>query len=99
MSNEALNGNFAKPMLAPVRVLNLYAGIGGNRKYWENVEVTAVEYNEEIAMIYKDHFPNDNVIVGDAHELFGLFCVSFYILVSQNNLFQNFLFHCGLIRL
>ena len=59
MSNEALNGNFAKPMLAPVRVLNLYAGIGGNRKHWENVEVTAIEYNEEIANIYKQLHPND----------------------------------------
>ena len=48
---ENENGNFAKPMLAPVRVLNLYAGIGGNRKYWENVEVTAIEYNEEIANV------------------------------------------------
>lgn len=52
----------------PLRVLNLYAGIGGNRKLWENVQVTAVEYNEEIAGIYKEHFPNDTVIVGDAHE-------------------------------
>ena len=66
ITDEALA--FAKPMLAPVRVLNLYCGIGGNRKLWENVEVTAVEYNEEIAMIYKDHFPNDNVIVADAHQ-------------------------------
>lgn len=67
-SIEVLNGNFAKPMLAPVRVLNLYAGIGGNRKLWDNVEVTAVEFNDEIAMIYKDLNPNDNVIVADAHE-------------------------------
>jgi len=52
----------------PLRVLNLYAGIGGNRKLWEGCDVTAVEYNEEIAMIYKDHYPNDNVIVGDAHK-------------------------------
>ncbi len=51
MSNESQNGNFAKPMLAPVQVLNLYAGIGGNRKHWENVEVTAIEYNEEIANV------------------------------------------------
>jgi len=51
-----------------MNVLNLYAGIGGNRKYWENVEVTAIEYNEEIANVYKHFFPNDNVIVGDAHE-------------------------------
>jgi DNA (cytosine-5)-methyltransferase 1 len=67
-SIEVQNGNFAKPILAPVRVLNLYCGIGGNRKLWDNVEVTAVEYNEEIAMIYKDNFPNDTVIVADAHE-------------------------------
>ena len=51
-----------------MKVLNLYAGIGGNRKYWEDVEVTAVEYNEEIANVYQHFFPNDNVIVDDAHE-------------------------------
>ena len=51
-----------------MKILNLYAGIGGNRKLWQDVEVTAVEYNEEIAMIYKDHFPNDNVIVADANK-------------------------------
>jgi len=54
----------------PISVLNLYAGIGGNRKLWpENVKVTAVEYNEEIAGIYKDYFPNDEVIVDDAHQV------------------------------
>lgn len=51
-----------------MRVLNLYAGIGGNRKLWADVEVTAVEYNEEIAGIYHDYFPDDKVIVADAHE-------------------------------
>lgn len=51
-----------------MRVLNLYAGIGGNRKLWTDVEVTAVEYNEEIAGIYKDYYPQDKVIVGDAHQ-------------------------------
>ena len=55
-------------MLPAVRVLNLYAGIGGNRKLWEGVDVTAVEYREDIAAVYKDHFPNDNVVVGDAHQ-------------------------------
>lgn len=49
-------------------VLNAYAGIGGNRKDWENVNVTAVEIDEEIAAIYRDHFPEDTVIIGDAHE-------------------------------
>ncbi len=51
-----------------MKVLNLYAGIGGNRKLWKDVEVTAVENNESIAKIYQDFFPNDNVIVGDAHQ-------------------------------
>lgn len=51
-----------------IKVLNLYAGIGGNRKLWEDVEVTAVEINPEIAKIYQDFFPNDKVIVADAHQ-------------------------------
>lgn len=51
-----------------MKVLNLYSGIGGNRKLWENVAVTAVELNEKIANIYKDFFPNDEVIIGDAHQ-------------------------------
>jgi DNA (cytosine-5)-methyltransferase 1 len=51
-----------------MKALNLYSGIGGNRKLWEGVEVTAVEYNEEIAAIYQEYFPQDKVIVGDAHE-------------------------------
>lgn len=51
-----------------MKVLNLYAGIGGNRKLWEDVEVTAVELEPEIAAIYKQNFPNDNVIVSDAHQ-------------------------------
>jgi DNA (cytosine-5)-methyltransferase 1 len=50
------------------KVLNLFAGIGGNRKHWKDVEVTAIEYNEEIANVYKQLHPNDNVIVADAHE-------------------------------
>lgn len=51
-----------------LKVLNLYSGIGGNRKLWQNVDVTAVELNEVIAAIYQDFFPNDNVIIDDAHE-------------------------------
>ena len=50
-----------------IKVLNLYAGIGGNRKLWKDVEVTAIENNPEIAKIYQDFFPNDKVIVTDAH--------------------------------
>ena len=50
-----------------MKILNLYAGIGGNRKLWEDVEVTAIEYNKDIAAIYKEFYPEDNVIVTDAH--------------------------------
>lgn len=50
------------------KVLNLYAGIGGNRKRWTDVNVTAVEWNDEIASVYRDFFPDDTVIVDDAHE-------------------------------
>ena len=51
-----------------MKVLNLYAGIGGNRKLWKDVEVTAIENNEDIAWVYKGNFPGDTVIVDDAHE-------------------------------
>uniref|UniRef100_A0A6M3M2Q0 Putative methyltransferase n=1 Tax=viral metagenome TaxID=1070528 RepID=A0A6M3M2Q0_9ZZZZ len=51
-----------------MKVLNLYAGIGGNRKLWEDVEVTAVEWIPEIAQIYRDFFPEDEVIETDAHQ-------------------------------
>lgn len=52
-----------------MKILNLYAGIGGNRKLWgDEHEITAVEINPKIAECYKKLFPNDNVIIGDAHE-------------------------------
>ena len=52
-----------------MKILNLYAGIGGNRKLWGNEhEITAVEYKPEIAKIYRDFFPKDNVIIADAHQ-------------------------------
>lgn len=49
-----------------MKVLNLYAGLGGNRKLWKNVDVTAVEINPVIAKIYQNFYPDDKVIVGDA---------------------------------
>ena len=51
-----------------MKVLNLYAGIGGNRKKWDGVDVVSVEHDPNIAAIYKGYFPNDLVVVGDAHE-------------------------------
>jgi len=59
-----------------MKVLNLYACLGGNRYKWDEVskekgielEITAVELDEELAKLYKERFPNDNVIVTDAHQ-------------------------------
>jgi len=52
-----------------MKILNLYSGIGGNRKLWDsNYEITAIEHSKEIAEVYKDYFPNDKVIIGDAHD-------------------------------
>ena len=51
------------------KILNLYAGIGGNRELWDevmDVSVTAVEIEKEIADIYQDRFPEDEVVVGHA---------------------------------
>jgi len=54
--------------MSKLKVLNLYCGIGGNRKLWKDVKVTAVELNPKIAAIYQDFFPEDKVIVTDAHQ-------------------------------
>src|SRR3990167_6174297 len=52
-----------------MKILNLYAGIGGNRKLWgDDHEITAVEYKPEIAKIYQDFFPKDKMVIGDAHQ-------------------------------
>ncbi len=52
-----------------IKILNLYAGIGGNRKLWKgDIEVTAVESDGVIAWVYKKFFPEDEVIQEDAHE-------------------------------
>jgi DNA (cytosine-5)-methyltransferase 1 len=59
-----------------MKILNLYACLGGNRYKWDDVakeagieiEVTAVELDEELARLYQERFPNDIVIVADAHQ-------------------------------
>ena len=54
-----------------MKILNLYACLGGNRYKWDevtNIEVTAVEWDKELAKLYKERFPKDNVIVDDAHQ-------------------------------
>ena len=50
-----------------MKILNLYAGVGGNRKLWEGHEITAVESDKKIATLYRKLYPQDKVIEGDAH--------------------------------
>ncbi|NBX22265.1 MAG: DNA cytosine methyltransferase [Betaproteobacteria bacterium] len=55
-----------------IKILNLYACLGGNRYKWDevadNLEITAVELDPEAARLYKERFPQDKVIVADAHQ-------------------------------
>lgn len=52
-----------------MKILNLYSGMGGNRKNWgDSHEITAVEFDENIASVYKEIYPSDKVVVGDAHK-------------------------------
>jgi DNA (cytosine-5)-methyltransferase 1 len=52
-----------------LKILNLYAGIGGNRKLWgDEHQITAVELVPKIAQAYSHFFPNDKMVVGDAHQ-------------------------------
>jgi len=52
-----------------MKILNLYAWIGWNRKmWWDSHEITAIELDTNIANIYKDFYPNDEVIIWDAHK-------------------------------
>ena len=53
------------------KILNLYACLGGNRYKWDeiaDIEVTAVELDPELARLYQERFPNDTVLVADAHQ-------------------------------
>lgn len=51
-----------------MKILNLYANIGGNRKFWDGHDITSVEIDPKIAAIYKDFWPEDTIVVGDAHQ-------------------------------
>ncbi len=51
-----------------MKVLNLYAGLGGNRKLWKDCHVTSVENYKPIADVYERLYPQDTLIRDDAHE-------------------------------
>lgn len=51
-----------------MKVLNGYSGIGGNRKKWKNVSVTAIESDPKIAEVYSGFFKRDNMVIKDVEE-------------------------------
>ena len=52
-----------------MKILNLYACLGGNRYKWgDDHDITAVEWDEELAKLYQERFPKDKVVVADAHQ-------------------------------
>ena len=59
-------------MAKEYKILNLYASLGGNRYKWnevsENIKVTAVELDSHLAELYQERFPDDQVIICDAHQ-------------------------------
>lgn len=56
-------------MTKGLKILNLYACLGGNRYKWgDEHDITAVELDPELARLYQERFPNDKVVVADAHQ-------------------------------
>lgn len=52
-----------------MRIMNAFCGIGGNRSLWGNKhKITAIDNNQQIALIYHKRFPDDTIIIGDAFE-------------------------------
>ena len=51
-----------------MKILNLYAGLGGNRKLWDGVEVVSVEHDPQIADVYRRLYPHDLMVEDDAHK-------------------------------
>ena len=74
-----------------MRILNLYCGIGGNRKLWGVNSIVAIENNPKTAEIYKTFYPDDEVIVVDAHEYLREHYQEFYFFLEPFAIFNAFL--------
>jgi DNA (cytosine-5)-methyltransferase 1 len=53
-----------------MKILNLYAGLGGNSNWWDDTvhEIINVELEPKIAAVLRERKPNQLVIEADAHE-------------------------------
>ncbi len=87
-----------------MKILNLYAGIGGNRKLWgDEHEIVAVENEQYIADAYKALYPKDTMVVADAHQYLLEHHKEFdFIWTSPpcptHSVSNNFLYAQGVIR-
>lgn len=87
-----------------MKILNLYAGIGGNRKLWgDEHEITAVEWVPEIVNVYRQLYPKDTVIAKDAHQYLLEHHQEFDFIWSSppcptHSVSNNFLYAQGIVR-
>lgn len=54
-----------------MKILNLFASLGGNRYKWDSLgrfEITAVEKDPFLCDLYRDRFPADTVVNSDAYK-------------------------------
>lgn len=53
-----------------MRILNLYAGLGGNSNLWDDREheIVNIELDHKIAKVLSDRKPGQEVIITDAHQ-------------------------------
>lgn len=65
------------------KILNAYAGVGGNARDWGDHEVTAIELNPKIAAVYQRLNPTHTVIITDAHEYIRAHHAEFDIIWSS----------------
>jgi DNA (cytosine-5)-methyltransferase 1 len=63
-----------------MKILNLYAGLGGNSNLWDDTkhQIVNIELDERIASVLQDRKPNQIVLVRDAHQF----------LLENHNLFD-----------
>lgn len=53
-----------------MKILNLYAGLGGNSNLWDDNlhEIVNIELEPKIAEVLRNRKPNQHVIIADAHQ-------------------------------
>lgn len=92
--NPTKVGGFQR-MKKKLKVLILYAGIGGESKLWnrDKCDITAIEINPKIAKIRQELQPKDKVIVGDLIDGTKSFYFENDIVIKGNLKCKNYIAH------